>query len=414
MNDHFFVLMYATSGEERNVTRFASYTNVQDVVDMVNDWLTKCCYMDCYLPGEQEETLKAQNGGKLPETAFQCPEVKTPADLEKYNGFYDYESLGMFNAHAHGEGLAGHVRPGLANHLEGVTRGVPAGQHDAIGGEDFRRSRALIDEANGSDARFAIFAANLIHSISDARTISSSALKHKAVEARKEPYLSPRLLDLAQDVRDHAGQDIAAHVGLRIPQDLELGARVDELLEDEAVGRALCARLKLAVRERAGSSDAELDVALGVEDARRVVRTDDLAAAARVVAALHEQRPQARAGKRQRAEKARAPRSDHDDAAVGHAPDRLGEQEGLLGHEPHALLGASPGELAQKGALRILACAQPDARGEGQHNVVLLARVDGAAPALDPRELTLGHAELLCDDAAQRGELAGVGAVELG
>ena len=66
MNDHFFVLMYATSGEERNVTRFASYTNVQDVVDMVNDWLTKCCYMDCYLPGEQEETLKAQNGGKLP------------------------------------------------------------------------------------------------------------------------------------------------------------------------------------------------------------------------------------------------------------------------------------------------------------------------------------------------------------
>ena len=97
MNDHFFVLMYATSGEERNVTRFASYTNVQDVVDMVNDWLTKCCYMDCYLPGEQEEALKAQNGGKLPETAFQCPEVKTPADLEKYNGFYDYESLGMFN-----------------------------------------------------------------------------------------------------------------------------------------------------------------------------------------------------------------------------------------------------------------------------------------------------------------------------
>ena len=89
MNDHFFVLMYATSGEERNVTRFASYTNVQDVVDMVNDWLTKCCYMDCYLPGEQEEALKAQNGGELPETAFQCPEVKTPADLEKYNGFYE-------------------------------------------------------------------------------------------------------------------------------------------------------------------------------------------------------------------------------------------------------------------------------------------------------------------------------------
>ena len=123
---------------------------------------------------------------------------------------------------------------------------------------------------------------------------------------------------------------------------------------------------------------------------------------------------QARAGKRQRAEKARAPRPDHDDAAVGHALYRLGEQEGLLVHEPHALLGASPGELAQKGAPRILACAQPNARGEGQHNVVLLACVDGAAPALDPRELTFGHTELLCDGATQRGELAGVGAVELG
>ena len=234
-------------------------------------------------------------------------------------------------------------------------------------------------------------------------------VRHAAARAD----FSPGLLDLAQDVRDHAGKDIAAHVGLRVPQDLGLGTRVDELLEDEAVGRALCARLKLAIRERSGSADAELDVALGVEDARRVVGTDDLAATGRVVAALHEQRPQARAGKRERAEKAGAPRPDHDDAAVGHVTDGLGEQEGFLVHELHALLGAGPRELAKEGPLCLLARAQPGARGEGQQNVILLARVDGAAPALEPRELALGHAELLCDGAAQRGELAGVRAVEL-
>ena len=72
-----------------------------------------------------------------------------------------------------------------------------------------------------------------------------------------------------------------------------------------------------------------------------------------------------------------------------------------------------PRELAKEGPLCLLARAQPGARGEGQQNVVLLARVDGAAPALEPRELALGHAELLCYGAAQRGELAGVGAVEL-
>ncbi len=53
MNDHFFVLMYATSGEERNVTRFASYTNVQDVVDMVNDWLTECCTWTATCPASR-------------------------------------------------------------------------------------------------------------------------------------------------------------------------------------------------------------------------------------------------------------------------------------------------------------------------------------------------------------------------
>lgn len=41
MGDHFFLLMYATSGEERNVTRFTSYRRVEDAVAMVKEWLEK-------------------------------------------------------------------------------------------------------------------------------------------------------------------------------------------------------------------------------------------------------------------------------------------------------------------------------------------------------------------------------------
>ena len=52
MGDHFFLLMYATSGEERNVTRFTSYRRVEDAVAMVKEWLEKACCMDCYPAAE--------------------------------------------------------------------------------------------------------------------------------------------------------------------------------------------------------------------------------------------------------------------------------------------------------------------------------------------------------------------------
>lgn len=78
MGDHFFLLMYATSGEERNVTRFTSYRRVEDAVAMVKEWLEKACCMDCY-PAAEEAALREANGGQLPETAFLCPEVREPA-----------------------------------------------------------------------------------------------------------------------------------------------------------------------------------------------------------------------------------------------------------------------------------------------------------------------------------------------
>ena len=75
MGDHFFLLMYATSGEERNVTRFTSYRRVEDAVAMVKEWLEKACCMDCY-PAAEEAALREANGGQLPETAFLCPESR--------------------------------------------------------------------------------------------------------------------------------------------------------------------------------------------------------------------------------------------------------------------------------------------------------------------------------------------------
>ena len=96
MSKHFFVLMYATSGNERNITRFQSYHSLEEAVDVVHEWLEKTCAMDL-IPAAQEAEIRAENGGELPESAFVVPEVKEPKDLVKYNGFYDYESLGMFN-----------------------------------------------------------------------------------------------------------------------------------------------------------------------------------------------------------------------------------------------------------------------------------------------------------------------------
>ena len=159
-----------------------------------------------------------------------------------------HEGLGMLNAHAHGKGLAGHVRPGLANHLEGVTRRVPAGQHGAISGEDFRRSRALIDEANAHDTRrFVIFAGSPLRSIGKARVYGVSPLKYKAVEAREEPHLSPGLLDGPTQVAHDADEQVGANVRLGVYEDVRRRAGFHEGLQHVADMGRLDASVQLAV-----------------------------------------------------------------------------------------------------------------------------------------------------------------------
>jgi hypothetical protein len=97
MTDRFFVLMYATSGNEHDVTKFQSFHDLDSAVDMVQDWLEKRCALDCY-PASQEAQLREENGGELPESAFLCPEITAPQDLTKYNGFYNYlDAANIFN-----------------------------------------------------------------------------------------------------------------------------------------------------------------------------------------------------------------------------------------------------------------------------------------------------------------------------
>ena len=139
----------------------------------------------------------------------------------------------------------------------------------------------------------------------------------------------------------------------------------------------------------------------------------DLAAARGVVAALHEQRLEPSARERERAEEPRAAGAHHHGPQGRRARDDLGEAVRLLVHDPHVLLGAVPGEAAQERPLGVLAARELATQREGEMHLAALAGVDRAAPARDGREVLLAYAQAACQRAAARGELGGVGPVEL-
>ena len=93
MSQRFFVLMQAMSGNDRHETRFVHYDALADAEAMVQDWMARYMAVDC-IPYDQVEQVKAENGGELPESMFPCPEVKSPPDLMKYNGYYNLGGLG--------------------------------------------------------------------------------------------------------------------------------------------------------------------------------------------------------------------------------------------------------------------------------------------------------------------------------
>ncbi len=94
MNDRFFVLMQAMSGNDRHETTFKSYHSLEEAEAMVQGWMARYMAVDC-VPYDQVEKVKADHQGHMPEGMFACPEVKEPKDLMKYNGYYNLGGLGL-------------------------------------------------------------------------------------------------------------------------------------------------------------------------------------------------------------------------------------------------------------------------------------------------------------------------------
>ena len=99
MRTDYFVLMNASgvTSNEKVVTRFRRLRTIEEAEKMVWDWLE--CFLDIRcVPEAQEAELRKSHYGMLPEDVFICPTVETPADLTKYNDFYDLGGLGrIFN-----------------------------------------------------------------------------------------------------------------------------------------------------------------------------------------------------------------------------------------------------------------------------------------------------------------------------
>ena len=99
MREDYFVLMNASgvTSNEKVVTRFRRFHAMAEAEKMIWDWLEYFLDVRC-VPESEEEALRKEHYGMLPEDVFICPAVETPADLTKYNDFYDLGGLGrIFN-----------------------------------------------------------------------------------------------------------------------------------------------------------------------------------------------------------------------------------------------------------------------------------------------------------------------------
>ena len=97
MNDHLFLCIQRINQGDRGGSNLLCFPNTAEADAYIRDWLEKSCGMECYRGSEDEARLRAENGGKLPELAFACPEIQTPSDLEAYNGYYTYGFGGSFS-----------------------------------------------------------------------------------------------------------------------------------------------------------------------------------------------------------------------------------------------------------------------------------------------------------------------------
>lgn len=98
METHFFLKVVTSNQKmEEAAERLLDFHSLEAADAHIRHWLEEDCGLECYCGPQEEAALRAKNNGALPDIAFSCPEIREPADLEKYSGFRFYEYIGPVN-----------------------------------------------------------------------------------------------------------------------------------------------------------------------------------------------------------------------------------------------------------------------------------------------------------------------------
>ena len=147
--------------------------------------------------------------------------------------------LPVLNADTHGKGLGFHGNAGLLQHGKGIPGAVTDGQHRLIAFDGFPAFQLQAGEF------FSI----------------CYQAGHLGIEA---DFTAQRNDPLA-DILDHCQQNIGAHMGLGIVEDLFPGTGFYELLQDPADSGIVDAGVQLAVRKCTGAAFTELNIAPDIQ-----------------------------------------------------------------------------------------------------------------------------------------------------
>ncbi len=199
-------------------------------------------------------------------------------------------------------------------------------------------------------------------------------------------------LDARDQVRDDVGQDVRPNMGLGVPKDVARGTGFDERLEDQSMQGVFRPGIELAVGEGAGTAEAELNVAFGVERSGGVEVLDCFGASRGVIPALEQDGTKARLGERERGEEARAARSDDDRAVLAHAVLHGSGEGGVVRTDRAHTLAVAIGEAREQIGLIDFGC-QVHEGAQCEMDVRLLAGVDGFAPQFDAFDICTAAAE---------------------
>ena len=202
--------------------------------------------------------------------------------------------LQVLDAHAHGERLAFERDAAMLEEGEDVARGVTAGEDDGAGGDV--HGAALVGHGDAADG--------------------AARIELDVGDLRAKAHLSAVRANAGDDVGDDLGQDVRADVRLGVPEDVARRARLHQRAQDEAMQGIFGARVELAVGERAGPAQPELDVGRRIELAGGVEMAHGARAPGRVVPLLDEKGRKARLGEGEGGKEPRASRTHHDGALV--------------------------------------------------------------------------------------------------